>query len=306
MNLRLEIPPEASNSFCNLEHKLGKDTTTRILTARERRISMFTRILEPSLTEPFYFLYFTAKDGTITREDAASDFRKFLLHVNKMKPLPKFIAMCGGLTDSKQEEDQRIPRAKLRLEDALDCLESQVKVLYVAASGDFKGRLDKEDVDIYKRSFGDDWYGFWVCGVAFLVLNTVYHRDDLDNGSILQREEQNDWIDSELLQQQIFQAKRTIILQDCAPCRARIDNEENEQTDYERWLNKFERSGVTHLLCRERYDRREVDAANRHIHILPNEVNEKSNWFVRLVKVTSDDVIHTLYAPNELPELVYI
>ena len=309
VNLRLSIPPEASNSICNKEHQCEKISNARVMKARERRISMLTRILEPSCNEPFYFLYITAKDGALSNEKSGSEFKKFLLHVNTMKPVPKFIVLCGGfINDQLCEEDDVLAR-KFCLEEELLNLDQRIKVLYVASSGDFKGCLNDNSVDNYRLCFGDDWYEFWVCGVAFLVINTVYYRRQIDGGVIAIRNEQNDWIDSQLLQQQIFQAKRTIILQDRGPTTRSYGNKEEEDAEEEmlgELLVKYKIAGVSHLLCRENQFVESGEADNCGIEVLPNAINDSDEWFVRLVKINTDGVYHESFTLQGLPQQVYL
>ena len=309
VNLRLSIPPEASNTFCQKENQHEKTTSARIIKAREKRISMLTRILEPSCNEPFYFLYITAKDGRPPQDETRNDFRNCLLQINKMNPMPKFIALCGGFTDEEMCKEDDVLARKVCLEDELSCLDPQIKVLHVASSGDFKNRLNEDCIEKYRLYFGDDWYEFWVCGVAFLVINTAYYSKQIEDNLVAMRDEQNDWIDSQLLQQQIFQAKRTIILQDRVPSRRNDgdgSSEDTEENMLEELLIKYNIAGVSHLLCRQNPSLDKGESEVCGTQILPNEINDSDRCFVGLVKINADDVYLESFDLQGLPKQVYL
>lgn len=306
-NLRLSIPPEASNSTFKKEHPCEKKANARIMPARDRRISMLTRILEPNCNEPFHFLFMTARNIPDRRPDGQSthEFRRIILHVNEMKPIPKFIALCGGFSDRSSKDDEILAR-KSHLEEELLCLDPRIKVLYVASSDDFRGHLDEDCIDDYRLCFGDDWYEFWVCGVAFLVINTVYFKKQIDKGLDTLRKEQNDWIESQLLQQQIFQAKRTIVLQDRVSCKSRCSDEGDvAEEQLEELLLKYNIAGVSHLLCREGCCVSKSESDECGVEVLPNEASESESWFVRLVKISTDEVYHKSFTLQDLPKQVY-
>ena len=309
-NLTLSIPPEASNIFYQKEHNHHeKITNARISKAQEKRISMLTRILEPACSEPFYFLYITAKDGIAKNDKARHDFKNCLLHVNKMSPMPSFIVLCGGFIDNEMCEEDDVLTRKLYLEEELRCLDPRIKILHVASSGDFKCTLSEDSIEKYRLCFGDDFYEFWVRGVAFLVVNTAYYTGQLDAAVVAMKNEQNDWIDSQLLQQQIFQAKRTIIFQDRVPSGGKnesLSEKDREKDMLEDLLIKYNLAGVSHLLCRQSPSFEKNESEGCGMEILPNEINDSDDWFVKLVKISSDEVLHESFNLQGLPEQVYL
>ena len=302
VNMRLYIPPEASNIITNKEKSFKFSNSATLVLARERRISMFTRILEPSLSEPFYFLFVTLQDSGIANEQDKGKFRSLLMHVNNMKPAPKFIVLCGGIMDSQnlQQDDEK--KGKTELEGLLDCLNSNIKVLRVAAKEDFKKGANKEDVDAYRDTYGDDWYGFWVCGVAFLVINSFYIQEDINDSLQAARDEQEDWIESELLQQQIFQAKWSLILQDAAPSSSNLEEVNDSQAS--NLLDKFHMAGVNHIFCRKRSNSREEKESNFATEIISSDEKKDEALLIRLIKVTSDEIQHRLFTLHDIPENV--
>ena len=308
VELRLSIPPEASNAICQKDHHYETISDARIMKAREKRISMLTRILEPSCSEPFYFLYITAKDGTASHHQAREDLRNCLLRINKMDPMPKFIALCGGFVDDSARKDD-LQAKKFYLEEELSCLDPRVKVLRVASSGDFKGRLSVDCIEKYRWCFGDDWYEFWACGIAFLVVNTAYYTQQVEDDVIAIRNEQNDWIDSQLLQQQIFQAKRIFVLQDCVSSASNtgdVNACNSRNSMLEELLVKYNIAGVSHVLCRQNPSAGKDEPEGCGIQILPNEINDLGHWFVRLVKISADEIQHQSFSLQCLPKQVHL
>ena len=300
--MRLHIPPEASNIITDKERSFKFSNAATLVLARERRISMFTRILEPSLSEPFYFLFVTLQDSGITNEQDKGKFKSLLMHVNKMKPAPKFIVLCGGIVDNQNLQQNDEKKEKTELEGLLDCLNTNIKVLRVAAKEDFKKGANKEDVDEYRDNYGDDWYGFWVCGVAFLVINSFYIQEDINDSLQAVCDEQEDWIESELLQQQIFQAKWSVILQDVAPSSSKL--EENSDSHASKLLEKFHMAEVNHIFCRKRSNSHEEMESNFAMEIVSNDERKNEVLLIRLIKVSSDEIQHRLFTLHDIPENV--
>lgn len=302
VKMRLYIPPEASNIITDKERSYKFSNSATLVLARERRISMFTRILEPSLSEPFYFLFVTMRDSGIANEQDKGKFKSLLTHVNKMKPAPKFIVLCGGIVDNQNSRKDGEKKEKTELEGFLDCLNSSIKVLRVASKEDFKKGANKQDVDEYRDSFGDDWYGFWVCGVAFLVINSFYIQEDISDSLEAVRDEQEDWIESELLQQQIFQAKWSVVLQDTAPAESKLDDDNDLHAS--KLLEKFHMAGVSHIFCRKRSNAYEETESHFGTEIVSSDVTKDEVLSIRLIKMTSDEIRHRLYTLQDLPEHV--
>lgn len=306
LKLKLFIPPEASNVLGDKKETKKDETPLRIMFAKERRISSLTRILEPSFSEPFYFLYIT---GTVEVkfENHLKMLTSLVNKINSMKPLPKFIVLCGGLTQTCHSD---VNIKVLSIEGVLGNLDSKIRVIFVPAMENFKNKADHENVEVYRNTYGDDWYGFWVCGVSFMVINSLYFKENIDASLASAQAEQEDWIESELLQQQVFYAQWTMVFQDSLITTNTPEKGENADgiSISERdlvMLKKYQQSGVSHVFCRST-DVSCADMQLDDIEVVANAKKDGENvdWNVRLVKVTADNIEHREASIEELPEHV--
>ncbi len=305
--MKLYIPPEASNIIHDGDkEQFDKISLKRISIAKEKRIPALTRVLEPSFYESFYFLHIAApvESKSCGASDKRNCLKSVIARINKMTPAPKFIVFCGGFMDvGDNRSDRNLSKKKDLIEETLEGLNSKIRVVCVPTVDDFKNKANIQDVEDYRSVYGDDWYGFWVCGVSFMTINSLYYQQGIESSLEVLKTEQEDWMDSELLQQQVFCAQWTIIFQDSL---AHVEEDNLGKGQNIGLLNKYTQAGATHVFCRQfdetltshrNFDNMEIvgHCSNKH----PNK-----DWGVILVRVTRDKVEHTSFPLNELPETV--
>lgn len=294
-NLKLSIPAEASNFTQNQKNEQDELNLPSFIVARERRTSSFTKVLEPSFYEPFYFLYIASPDVGAPTEDVSERIHTMVTQVNKLKPLPKFIAICGGLMGANSKTG--ITNGNHSLGEALDRLDTSVKVICVPSAGDFDQNRGRKSIDEYRSIYGEDWYGFWVCGVSFIVVNSVYFQSPLNSSLEALRIEQDDWLDSELVKQQIFNAQWTIVLQDMPVCR------DLETQEVARHVEKCRESGVSHFFCRQSDDQPSGELKPEDIVVVESKINQNddTDWRICLAKVSAEKIDYRCMALEDLP-----
>eukprot|EP00794_Sanderia_malayensis_P017637 gene17637-19392_t len=342
-NMKLHIPPEASNIFRPADGKISEDKEKeedienmkrhqqRISIARDRRIPALTRTLESTFYESFYFLHIAVTTTSVSKTQSCYDNEDFdekkgrlglksvISLINKMKPAPKFIVFCSGLAKLGETccgKDDHMPGRK-HVEETLENLSANIRVIRVPSVEDFKDRkIDCESVEAYKSVCGDDWYSFWVCGVSFLTINSLYYEESMDPSSNIRalRTEQDDWIESELLQQQVFNVHWTVVFQDSVSGDAKRDTEitthaantaRNEELQL---LMKYRQAGVSHVFCRDvghdAKNKCDDDNGTTSVKIVGHDSSPPNDLSILLVKVTTDNIEHQLITIDNWPEFV--
>lgn len=105
--------------------------------------------------------------------------KEMISNVNKMKPKPRFIVVCGDMLDAFPYEGDS---AKLRERQYADFvklfkdLDPSVKLVCVCGNHDIGDDPTKESLAIYRKQFGPDFFTFWTGGVKFVVLNSQYFK----------------------------------------------------------------------------------------------------------------------------------
>ena len=297
--MKLNIPLEAMNTSDHRKNE-SDERSAKIQVAKERKILTLTRILEPTFYEPFSFIYISGLENGLVSDGEDEDCQKMDLvqrlvkNINKIQPLPKFVVLCGGLTNNGKRKSCRVP-----LENALKTLDQSVKVLCIPGDSDFGHDLDTNMVDSYRNELGDDWYSFWSCGVAFLALNSIYFKQHGSKELESLSREQEDWIESEMIQCQFSKAKWTIVFQD-RPWFTENPEEENNEKNIEKeirigMLSKFKEAGVSHVFCRGSADATlNATGYDLELTVTPGFSNEDP--VARLVTITSDKIIQEIFS----------
>lgn len=131
---------------------------------------------------------------------------------NHMTPVPRFVVICGDLVNDFPGGLQRSDQ----LDDfkaTFRQLDHRIPLVLLPGNHDLLNRPTEESVEAYRRSFGDDYFSFWVDGVLFLVLNVQYFKDK----SLVEElaEEHERWIEEQLeeIKKEKKQYKHVIVFQ---------------------------------------------------------------------------------------------
>lgn len=121
--------------------------------------------------------------------------KKLVSIANSAKPKPRFVVVCGDLVDARplSLKPAQIKDFKLIFSQ----LDPDIKPVCVCGNHDVGDHPIPNDVLEYKKSYGDDYFSFWVGGVKFFALNSQYYFDDSNVKEL--SEEQDKWLDKELV-----------------------------------------------------------------------------------------------------------
>ncbi|XP_042827312.1 serine/threonine-protein phosphatase CPPED1 isoform X2 [Panthera tigris] len=115
--------------------------------------------------------------------------------VNKLKPRPRFFVLCGDLihampgTPWRKEQTADLQRVLARVD-------SDIPLVLVSGNHDLGNAPTPETVAEFQRTWGDDYFSFWVGGVLCLVLNSQFWYDASRCPALKQAQDQ--WLDQQL------------------------------------------------------------------------------------------------------------
>lgn len=230
MALNLEIHPDAL--VMNQASRAGKTPEeSRILKAKDYKLPMFTRYREGKEIGAFYFVQVVAPSfgrAAHPEESCVEERRtmdKVVNSVNSMRPRPRFLLVHGNYTQVSPEDKNYFPQLE-SFKSSFENLSLEIPVVCVCGLSDCGDPPSLSAVEAYRKTFGDDWFAFWVEGVQFLALNTAYYNysspevDDL-------KAEQQEWLESKLLEAQVNPPHQLIFLQ-TIPWFCQNKNEAND------------------------------------------------------------------------------
>jgi len=171
--------------------------------------------------------------------------------LNKMRPKPKFFVMCGDLCHAFPDEEPEIrQRQEADFKKIFEKLDPEIPFICLSGNHDVSNQPTMETIELYKSSFGDDYFSFWCGGVRFLVLNTQYFEDASKVPELAQKHEQ--WLNEEL--DFAKQAGSRVIVLQHIPWFLRDPDEEANYFSIKPnirhvWLEKFKNSGVVHVFA---------------------------------------------------------
>ncbi len=162
--------------------------------AKDRAYPQLTREKQGAWTGPFFFVQLA--DPQFGFMDAAQEAKNAELaveHVNRLKP--RFAVVCGDLVhpppgtkgyEEKVAEFRRI----------FGKVDPSIPLVCVSGNHDVGNKPTPESLATYRKTFGEDWFGFWAGGARCLVINsTLYHSPA---GAPEEQRAQEAWFSKEL------------------------------------------------------------------------------------------------------------
>lgn len=90
--------------------------------------------------------------------------------INKLRPAPKFVSICGDLVDAAPGTEKH----ELQIADLLKCLQkldSNIPLTCLPGNHDIGNTPTVESIKNYERDFGDDYYTFFSGGKICFIFN---------------------------------------------------------------------------------------------------------------------------------------
>lgn len=308
LGLNLEIHPDAL--VMNQASRAGKTPEeSRILKAKDYKLPVFTRYREGTCKDVFYFVQVVApKFGHDAHPEESCDAEKRLLEkvinaLNDMRPKPRFLLVHGNYTNASPNDKEYFPQIE-SFKSAFENLSAEIPVVCVCGPTDCGNPLTLDGVDAYRNTFGDDWFAFWVEGVQFLAMNTSYYKDvNADMESF--KTDQQEWLESKLLEAQVNPPKQIVLLQTTPWFRKSIDEESNadniELTTRQEIVPKLIEANVKYVFT----GNLNGFGKDKELQIVQTsslrKTNEVENLGFRVVKVEHEGVVHKFFSLDNSP-----
>ena len=151
----------------------------------------FDEASERTWTEPFTFIL-TAdtqfgliekhilKKANARWDEEMALTRSTIRCINRMRPKPKFIVVCGDMLDEQPgPNEEKIATREEQYQDFIQVfqeLDPDIPLVCVCGNHDICDVPTEESYEIYRKQFGPDFYSFWVGGVKFVVINSQYFK----------------------------------------------------------------------------------------------------------------------------------
>ncbi|XP_041133754.1 serine/threonine-protein phosphatase CPPED1 isoform X1 [Polyodon spathula] len=287
------------------------------LRAKNRTFNGFTEEEQCEWKEPFYFIQaadpqlgfikaWSIRDcengGDEWGEEVALT-QQAVQAVNKLAPRPKFMVLCGDLIHAMPGTQWRDEQER-ELKDALRGVDPAIPLVFVSGNHDIGNTPTPETISQYCRSWGDDYFSFWVGGILFLVLNSQLFFD----GSACpdQRDAHEAWL-SEQLDSAQHRACRHVVVFQHIPIFLSSPEEDNnyfslEKTFRLQLLERFHKAGVKAVFSGH-YHRNAGGMHNGLDMVVTSAIGcqlGSDPHGLRLVVVKEEKVVHRYYSLDEL------
>lgn len=306
--LNLEIHPDAL--VTNQANRAGKTPEeSRILKAKDCKLPMLTRYREGTSKESFYFVQVVSPSfGRAAHPEECCLSEKQIMDkigkaLNNMKPKPRFLLVHGDYTNAKPDEKEYFPQLE-SFKSSFENLSPEIPVVCVCGQTDCGGPPSSAAVEAYRKTFGDDWFAFWVEGVQFLVLNTSYYKVSSAEMKGLKAEQQ-EWLESKLLEAQVNPPQQIILLQS-TPWFCKTIDEANDATNIDisarqQIVPKLSEANAKYVFA----GHLNGSGKDKDLEIIQTNslgrTDDAENLGFRVVKVKPEGVSHKFYCVDNSP-----
>ncbi|XP_010848987.1 PREDICTED: serine/threonine-protein phosphatase CPPED1 isoform X3 [Bison bison bison] len=177
--------------------------------ARGRTLDAFSSEKEREWKGPFYFIQGADPQFGLMKAWATGDCdnggdeweqeirlaEQAVQAINKLNPKPKFFVLCGDLVHAMPGRPWRKEQTE-DLQRVLRTVDSDIPLVLVSGNHDVGNVPTPETIAEFQRTWGDDYFSFWVGGVLFLVLNSQFLYDASRCPAL--KQEHDHWLDQQL------------------------------------------------------------------------------------------------------------
>lgn len=305
IEMNLEIPPDAL--AINQAQNAGKTPDeSNILKAKNFKLPGLTRYREGVMKEAFYFVQVVGPkfgSSAYPEEDCKAEKRRMeeiVSSVNKMEPDPRFLVVCGDFTHCKPDDKEYFQQVE-NFKGAFDNLKSGIPVICVCGRNEFDKEPSPQSIESYRLNFGEDWFAFWIEGVQFVVLNSLYYGDLKATEDFVS--EQNEWLESVLLEAQVNPPQFIIVIQN-SPWFVSDSNEPDNNNNVDLatrqlMVPKMREANVKAILSGDQ-NGSSIDGGIEAIQT--SSLNESDGQGFRVFKVKNDSIQHNFFTLDNSPK----
>ncbi|XP_022372410.1 serine/threonine-protein phosphatase CPPED1 isoform X1 [Enhydra lutris kenyoni] len=287
--------------------------------ARGRTLDAFLSEKEREWKGPFYFIQgadpqfglmkaWSTGDSDSGGDEWGQEIRlteQAVEAINKLKPKPKFFVLCGDLihampgTPWRKEQTADLQRVLARVD-------RDIPLVLVSGNHDVGNTPTPETVAEFQRTWGDDYFSFWVGGVLFLVLNSQFWYDASRCPALKQAQDQ--WLDQQLSVAGRRHCQHAVVFQHIPLFLHSIDEDDDyfnlTKSVRKEVANKLTRAGVTAVFSGH-YHRNAGGTYQNLDMVVSSAIGcqlGQDTHGLRVVVVTAEKIIHRYYSLDELSE----
>lgn len=285
--------------------------------ARGRTLDAFSSEKEREWKGPFYFVqgadtqFGLMKAWSTGNCDSGGDewgqeirlTEQAVEAINKLNPKPKFFVLCGDLVHAMPGTRWRKEQTR-DLQRVLKVVDQDIPLVLVSGNHDLGNAPTAETVEEFCRTWGDDYFSFWVGGVLFLVLNSQFLYDASKCPALKQA--QDHWLDQQLSIAEQQQCQHAIVFQHIPLFLQSIDEDDDyfnlTKTVRQELADKFTRAGIRAVFSGH-YHRNAGGTYQNLDMVVSSAIGcqlGKDTHGLRVVVVTAEKVVHRYYSLDEL------
>ncbi|XP_060028932.1 serine/threonine-protein phosphatase CPPED1 isoform X2 [Erinaceus europaeus] len=190
------------------------------------------------------------------------------------------------------------------LQRVLAAVDSDIPLVLVSGNHDVGNEPTAESVEEFRRTWGDDYFSFWVGGVLFLTLNSQLLADASRCPGL--RAAQDEWLEGQLRQAGQRQCRHAVVFQHIPLFLQSIDEDDdyfNLARDVRRDLaDRFTRAGIKAVFSGH-YHRNAGGSYGDLEMVVSSAIGcqlGQDTHGLRVVVVTADAIVHRYYSLDEL------
>ncbi|XP_066963053.1 serine/threonine-protein phosphatase CPPED1-like [Macrobrachium rosenbergii] len=291
-----------------------------LVLAQNRQFLPFYSDSQKKWAEPFYFIQaadtqfgmhasYKEKNRTHGWKEEIAWSKQMVADINAMYPKPKFLVVCGDLTDAFPDSDpeqhaQQVTDFK-KVFAGLD-----IPLVCVCGNHDVGNTPTPSTIEGYRKNYGNDYFSFWCGGVFFIVLNSQYYEDASKCATLAV--EQEDWLEEQLEIVRREKPQHAVVFQHI-PWFINNPEEDKEYFNMEyslrtEMLERFHSAGIRHIFCGH-YHRNAGGFYKDLEEVITSAVGVQLGDFqhgFRLVRVLENRLVHQYYALGTAPTHVHL
>ncbi|XP_027973328.1 serine/threonine-protein phosphatase CPPED1 isoform X2 [Eumetopias jubatus] len=224
--------------------------------------------------------------------------RETLHTVSGLWPAPPHLLLPPGMPWRKEQTAD--------LQRVLARVDSDIPLVLVSGNHDVGNTPTPETVAEFQRTWGDDYFSFWLGGVLFLVLNSQFWYDASRCPALKQAQDQ--WLDQQLSVAGQRKCQHAIVFQHIPLFLRSIDEEDDyfnlTKSVRKEVADKFIRAGVTAVFSGH-YHRNAGGTYQNLDMVVSSAIGcqlGQDTHGLRVVVVTAEKIVHRYYSLDELSE----
>ncbi|XP_063076651.1 serine/threonine-protein phosphatase CPPED1 [Engraulis encrasicolus] len=225
--------------------------------------------------------------------------------VNKLSPRPRFMILCGDLVHAMPGNEFRTAQER-DLKAALSGTDPSIPLLFVSGNHDLGNVPTPATVSEYCRSWGDDYFCFWVGGVRCLVLNSQLYFDASACPAL--RDAQDAWLEERLREEASAPSRHLLVFQHIPLYTCRPDEEDDyfntrmEGGVRQDLIARFKKAGVKAVFSGH-YHRNAGGCFDGLDMVVTSAIGcqlGQDTHGLRIVVVTADRIVHRYHTLDQL------